>query len=167
MTLISPRCDAGSTSTPFPGCAARWNSTTCPPPFSSRPPAPAPARGNGRRSIQPSHARHPPQPGTAVNMAAPGEYATLGLRIRLSCARLRLHISKQAKGGTMVVSSNVSDIIERDIFIAAPAEKVWEVVSIPVWWINDGSALDLSLIERITQDRAIVDHAKHGDLLAE
>jgi uncharacterized protein YndB with AHSA1/START domain len=67
----------------------------------------------------------------------------------------------------MAVSNNVSDTIERDILIAAPAEKVWEVVSIPGWWINEGSALELSLIERITEDRAIVRHPKHGDFLVE
>jgi uncharacterized protein YndB with AHSA1/START domain len=78
-----------------------------------------------------------------------------------------LHISKQAKGRTVAVSSNVSDTIERDIFIAAPAEKVWEVVSIPGWWINDGSALDLSLIERISEDRAVVHHPEYGDFLVE
>ena len=67
----------------------------------------------------------------------------------------------------MTVSNNVSDTIERDILIAAPAEKVWEVVSIPGWWINEGSALELSLIERITEDRALVHHPKHGDFLVE
>jgi uncharacterized protein YndB with AHSA1/START domain len=67
----------------------------------------------------------------------------------------------------MAVSSNVSDTIERDIFIAAPAEKVWEVVSIPGWWINDGSALELSLIERIAEDQAIVHHPQHGDIPVE
>jgi uncharacterized protein YndB with AHSA1/START domain len=67
----------------------------------------------------------------------------------------------------MAVSSNVSDTIERDIFIAAPAEQVWEVVSIPGWWINDGSALDLSLIERISADRAVVHHPELGDFLVE
>ncbi len=63
--------------------------------------------------------------------------------------------------------SNVSDTIERDVLIAAPAEKVWDVVSIPGWWINDGSALNLSLIERITEDQAIVHHPEHGDFLVE
>lgn len=63
--------------------------------------------------------------------------------------------------------SNVSDTIERDVLIAAPAEKVWDVVSIPGWWINDGSALDLSRIERITEDQAIVHHPEHGDFLVE
>jgi uncharacterized protein YndB with AHSA1/START domain len=67
----------------------------------------------------------------------------------------------------MAVSSNVSDTIERDIFIAAPAVSVWEVVSIPGWWINDGSALDLSLIERISADRAIVHHPEYGDFVVE
>jgi uncharacterized protein YndB with AHSA1/START domain len=67
----------------------------------------------------------------------------------------------------MAVGNNVSDTIERDILIAAPAEKVWEVVSVPGWWINDGSALDLSLIERIAEDRAIVHHPEHGDFLVE
>ena len=67
----------------------------------------------------------------------------------------------------MTVSGNVSDTIERDILIAAPAEKVWSVVSIPGWWINDGSAIDLSLIERVTEDRAIVHHPEYGDFLVE
>lgn len=67
----------------------------------------------------------------------------------------------------MAVSSNVRDTIERDIFIAAPVEKVWEVVSVPGWWINDGSALDLSLVERIAEDKAIVHHPGHGDFLVE
>jgi uncharacterized protein YndB with AHSA1/START domain len=75
---------------------------------------------------------------------------------------------REAEGSRdMAVSSNVSDIIERDILIAAPAEKVWDIVSIPGWWINDGSALDLSLIERITEDQAIVHHPGHGDFLVE
>ena len=67
----------------------------------------------------------------------------------------------------MAVSNNVSDAIERDVLIAVPAEQVWEVVSIPGWWINDGSALDLSLIERISADRAVVHHPELGDFLVE
>jgi uncharacterized protein YndB with AHSA1/START domain len=75
--------------------------------------------------------------------------------------------AKETEGRNVAVSNNVSDTIERDILIAAPAEKVWQVVSIPGWWINDGSALELSLIERITEDRAIVHHPKHGDIAVE
>jgi uncharacterized protein YndB with AHSA1/START domain len=66
----------------------------------------------------------------------------------------------------MTASSNVSDAIERDIFIAAPAEKVWELVSVPGWWINDGT-LDLDSVERLADDRAIVHHPDAGSLLVE
>ena len=66
----------------------------------------------------------------------------------------------------MTASSNVSDTIERDIFIAAPAEKVWELVSVPGWWINDGP-LDLDSVERLGEDRAVVHHLDAGDVLVE
>jgi uncharacterized protein YndB with AHSA1/START domain len=67
----------------------------------------------------------------------------------------------------MDMDTNVSDTIERSVLIAAPAEKVWAVVSIPGWWVNDGSGLELSLIERVTEDRAIVHHPTHGDIAVE
>jgi uncharacterized protein YndB with AHSA1/START domain len=63
----------------------------------------------------------------------------------------------------MTASSNVSDAIERDIFIAAPAEKVWELVSVPGWWINDGT-IDLNTVERLADDRAVVRHPDAGGL---
>jgi len=66
----------------------------------------------------------------------------------------------------MTASGNVSDTIERDIFIAAPVEKVWELVSVPGWWINDG-AIDLNSVERLADDRAVVHHADAGDLRVE
>jgi uncharacterized protein YndB with AHSA1/START domain len=66
----------------------------------------------------------------------------------------------------MTAISNVSDTIERDIFIAAPVEKVWELVSVPGWWINDGT-LDLDTVERLADDRAVVHHSDAGDLLVE
>jgi uncharacterized protein YndB with AHSA1/START domain len=66
----------------------------------------------------------------------------------------------------MTASSNVSDMIERDIFIAAPVEKVWELVSVPGWWINDGT-LDLDSVEWLDGDRAVVRHSDAGDLLVE
>ena len=66
----------------------------------------------------------------------------------------------------MTASSNVSDTIERDIFIAAPAEQVWELVSVPGWWINDG-ALDLDSVEWLAGDRAVVHHRDAGDFLVE
>jgi len=64
----------------------------------------------------------------------------------------------------MTANSNVSDTIERDIFIAAPVENVWELVSVPGWWINDGT-LDLDSVERLADDRAVVHHSDAGDLL--
>jgi uncharacterized protein YndB with AHSA1/START domain len=66
----------------------------------------------------------------------------------------------------MAASSNVSDTIERDIFIAAPVEKVWELVSVPGWWINDGT-LDLDSVEWVADDQAVVHHADAGDFLVE
>ena len=66
----------------------------------------------------------------------------------------------------MKASSNVRDTIERDIFIAAPVENVWELVSVPGWWINDGT-LDLDSVERLADDRAVVHHSDAGDLLVE
>ena len=66
----------------------------------------------------------------------------------------------------MTTSSNVSDTIERDVFIAAPAEKVWELVSVPGWWINDGT-IDLNTVERLADDRAVVHHPDAGGLAVE
>ena len=66
----------------------------------------------------------------------------------------------------MTTSGNVSDTIERDIFIAAPAAKVWELISVPGWWINDGS-LELGSVERLGDDRAVVHHPDGGDFLVE
>ena len=62
----------------------------------------------------------------------------------------------------MAEISNVSDTIEREIFVAAPIEKVWDLVSVPGWWINDGT-LDLGRIEVLAEDRA-VHRSDHGDL---
>src|SRR5580698_2419722 len=73
---------------------------------------------------------------------------------------------RYGRGGTMTASSNVSDAIERDVFIAAPVEKVWELVSVPGWWINDGT-LDLDSVEWVADDRAVVHHADAGDFLVE
>src|SRR5580693_1085279 len=67
----------------------------------------------------------------------------------------------------MAIDTNVSDTIERSILIAAPIGCVWELVSVPGWWINDGSGLDLSLIERVGDDRAVVHHPEFGDLAVE
>jgi uncharacterized protein YndB with AHSA1/START domain len=66
----------------------------------------------------------------------------------------------------MTAGSNVSDTIERDVFIAAPPEKVWDLISVPGWWINDDT-LDLDSVERLADDRAVVHHRDAGDFLVE
>ena len=66
----------------------------------------------------------------------------------------------------MTAGGNVSDTISREIFIAAPVEKVWELISIPGWWINGGT-LKLDTVERLSDDRAVVHHADLGDFLIE
>lgn len=52
------------------------------------------------------------------------------------------------------------DRIEREITIAAPASRVWALVSEPGWWIND----DRSLSHEHREERglSIVDHPVHG-----
>ena len=66
----------------------------------------------------------------------------------------------------MTASSNVSDTIQRDAFIAAPIDKVWQLVSVPGWWVNDG-ALDLASIEWLADNRAVVRQPNSGDLFVE
>jgi uncharacterized protein YndB with AHSA1/START domain len=70
------------------------------------------------------------------------------------------HIEEAAMTG-------ISDTIERSVTIGAPIERVWALVSQPGWWINDGSALRLDLIEPQEEDRALVHHPEHGDFLIE
>jgi uncharacterized protein YndB with AHSA1/START domain len=66
----------------------------------------------------------------------------------------------------MTSDSNVADAIERDIFIAAPIEKVWELVSVPGWWINDGT-IDLDSVKRLDDGRAVVHMPGGGESLIE
>jgi uncharacterized protein YndB with AHSA1/START domain len=57
----------------------------------------------------------------------------------------------------------ISDTIQRDIVIAAPIDKVWDVVSVPGWWINAGEAIDLTTVEWTGGATAIVHDPTHGD----
>ncbi|MGH3357913.1 MAG: ATPase [Nocardioidaceae bacterium] len=52
------------------------------------------------------------------------------------------------------------DRIERQIDIDANAERVWDLVSRPGWYINDGSIEDVR-VERVG-DADVVHHPKHG-----
>ncbi|GAA1452401.1 SRPBCC domain-containing protein [Nocardiopsis tropica] len=55
----------------------------------------------------------------------------------------------------------VSDRIERQVDIAAPARRVWELVSRPGWFINDGAVVD-HVIEQ-DGDVSVVRDPVHGD----
>jgi uncharacterized protein YndB with AHSA1/START domain len=52
------------------------------------------------------------------------------------------------------------DTIERSITIAGTAEDVWALVSVPGWWINDGTLRD----HRIEQegDLVVIHDEQHG-----
>jgi uncharacterized protein YndB with AHSA1/START domain len=76
-----------------------------------------------------------------------------------------LHIDDE--GDSMSANGMISDTIERSILIAAPAEQVWQVVSVPGWWINDGNGLDLSLVDVTAEDQAVVHHPEFGDIAVE
>lgn len=54
----------------------------------------------------------------------------------------------------------VLDRIEREVHIGAPAEVVWELVSQPGWWINDGEVVPHRVEER--EDHVVVHHPTHG-----
>lgn len=63
--------------------------------------------------------------------------------------------------------SDIPDTIERDVLVAADLETTWAVVSTPGWWINDGAALQLDLVETIDSTHALVRHPQHGDFTIE
>lgn len=55
------------------------------------------------------------------------------------------------------------DRIEREIAIDAPAERVWELVTQPGWWIGDGSVDDMAG-KKLSKDGEldIVEHPRYG-----
>jgi uncharacterized protein YndB with AHSA1/START domain len=61
---------------------------------------------------------------------------------------------------TDTTPTDVDDRIERQIDIDAPAERVWDLVSEPGWYINDGTIVD----HRIEHegDVAVVHDPTHG-----
>ncbi|WP_432562412.1 SRPBCC domain-containing protein [Kineococcus sp. SYSU DK003] len=54
-----------------------------------------------------------------------------------------------------------TDRIEREITIAASAERVWELVSRPGWFVNDGELRDHEL--RVEGDVTVVVDPVHGE----
>ena len=59
-------------------------------------------------------------------------------------------------------TSNVADRIDRQIDIDAPAERVWDLVSRPGWYINLGSIVSNPVIRR-EGEVDVVSHQQHGD----
>lgn len=59
-------------------------------------------------------------------------------------------------------AGNELDRIEREIRIDAPLERVWDLVSAPGWWINDGSEVAQD-VERVAPDRVLVHDPAYGD----
>lgn len=53
------------------------------------------------------------------------------------------------------------DQIERQIDIAASAERVWELIRRPGWWINKGTIVDVPF--DADSDVNVIRHPKHGD----
>ncbi|RZS34409.1 uncharacterized protein YndB with AHSA1/START domain [Herbihabitans rhizosphaerae] len=54
----------------------------------------------------------------------------------------------------------MQDKIEREVLIEAPVARVWDLVTVPGWWINDG---DPSVITRQRDgDFDVVEHPKYG-----
>lgn len=54
----------------------------------------------------------------------------------------------------------MDQVIERSIEIDAPAERVWELVSEPGWWINDGEYTDHVIEQR--DGTVVVTDPVHG-----
>jgi uncharacterized protein YndB with AHSA1/START domain len=54
------------------------------------------------------------------------------------------------------------DRIDRSIDIDAPAERVWELVSRPGWWINEGQ-VDPEPDLVVTDDQAVLRHPAYGE----
>jgi len=72
---------------------------------------------------------------------------------------MKLHIQEE----TMTESprtSDPADSIERHISIKADARRVYDLVSRPGWWINEGTITD-NLVETVA-DVSTVTHAKYG-----
>ena len=58
-------------------------------------------------------------------------------------------------------TSSTPDSIERDIVIAADAQRVFDLVSRPGWWINEGAIVE-NVVETVG-DVSTVTHAKYGE----
>lgn len=57
--------------------------------------------------------------------------------------------------------TTVTDRIERSINIDAPAERVWELISRPGWWINEGAIVEQEVEDR--GDHVVVRNPPDGE----
>lgn len=57
--------------------------------------------------------------------------------------------------------SETQDLIEQQIDIDAAADRVWELISRPGWWINHGTVVDHELERR--GDLDVVHHPEFGE----
>ncbi|WP_308466588.1 SRPBCC family protein [Rathayibacter soli] len=53
-----------------------------------------------------------------------------------------------------------ADRIERDVTIAASAQRVWELIRTPGWWINEGSIVEV--VYDATSDVNVIWHPQYG-----
>lgn len=60
------------------------------------------------------------------------------------------------------MSEDVPDTIEHEIYVAAQAEVVWELVSRPGWWINEDEVDDHPVLS-VEGDVATLTHPEWGD----
>jgi len=77
----------------------------------------------------------------------------------LSCTYDDRSTAEQDAQGTDV---DPLDRIDRSIDIAAPAERVWALVSRPGWWINEGE-VDPEPDLDVTDDHAVLRHPAYGE----
>lgn len=57
-------------------------------------------------------------------------------------------------------TDQIQDTITREVQIDAPLAVVWELVSRPGWWINDGTIVDNTIEEK--EDVVLVTNVTHG-----
>ncbi|WP_151082567.1 ATPase [Nocardioides cynanchi] len=66
---------------------------------------------------------------------------------------------QQSSGSTAI---DPLDRIEKSIDIDATADRVWDLVSRPGWWINDGTVDDEPVL-RQDGDVTVLTHPRHGE----
>src|SRR4051794_38099419 len=77
---------------------------------------------------------------------------------------LRLHESRKERSMHDISPPDLDplDRIDRSIEIAAPAERVWDLVTRPGWWINEGS-VDPEPDIRSEGDTTVLTHPAYGE----